>query len=309
MSTVHFWRYTLRPVQRLNAVSAPKAVEGALIRIRDGVGCLQPWPELGDASLDEHLQALARGDWQFSPLLRGCLACAREDGAARREGRSLFAGPIPESHWLVREGDDPRQAWLDGFRLAKIKAGPDLPRVLAEMEAWAGAGLALRLDFNESLASGGFVSFWTQLDEELRGQVDAVEDPEVWTEEGWYALRRLGVPLAVDRQAAQRLRPGDQWVWKPAYGEDHPLSAHPLYVTTNMDHAWGQFWAAACAAKLAAGAGRELLRPCGLLTHRCFESDPFFELIRCEGARLMPPSGSGLGFDELIETLPWRRLN
>lgn len=304
---LHFWRYTLRSVRALNAASARTEHEGALVRVGEGYGCLHPWPELGDPGLDELLAWLARGEVDH-PLLVGTLECARLDGAARREGRSLFVGPVPESHWLVREGDDPGFAKADGFSLAKIKGSPDLGRVAAQIDEWGGAGLRVRLDFNESLPRGAFLGFWDSLGPERRELVDLVEDPERWSEEGWMDLREAGVPIAVDRDHTARLRRGDVLVYKPAHYGFACDRETRFYVTSYMDHAVGQMWAAAFASIASAGGSNERILPCGLLTHRCFEDDPFFERIRCDGPRLLPPGGSGLGFDDLLEGLPWKRL-
>ncbi len=308
MSPVYFWRYTLRSARRLNASSARTEHEGALIRIGDGFGCLHPWPELGDPTVDELLSSLAKDEERVSPLVIGAAVCAAADGRARREGRSLFAEPTPESHWLAQAGDDPEFARSEGFTLAKIKAGRDLAEARRSLGLWSAAGLRVRLDFNESLDRGGFLSFWRSLRPEEREAIDAVEDPESWSEQGWMELRQAGVPLAVDREAESRLRHGDLLVYKPArYGVSCQRETR-FYITSYMDHAFGQVWAAAFATAIAKGEqGRNLL-PCGLLTHRCFEPDRFFERLRCDGPRLLPPGGTGHGFDDLLEGLPWKRL-
>lgn len=312
MSSVFFWRYTLRSAAALNAASARREHEGALIRVGEGFGCLHPWPELGDAPIEGQLRELAQGPPFSSRLILGALECADRDGEARREGRSLFRGKVPESHCLVREGDDPDRARAEGFTHAKIKGSPDLKRVRGLVGAWVGAGLRVRLDFNESLATGAFLSFWKGLDGSLREAIDFVEDPETWNEVGWGRLREAGVPVAVDRDHATRLREGDVLVYKPAYHDPRDSSwerNRTVCFTSNMDHAVGQFWAAAFAsiaedAREAEGTAT----PGGLLTHRCFEKDAFFERIRCEGPRLVAPGGCGLGFDDLLERLPWKRL-
>lgn len=308
MKSIHYWRYTLRSAGALNAASARTEHEGALIRVGEGCGCLHPWPELGDAPLDEQLRALAAGATDFSPLVVGALECARIDGEAREQGISLFQAPVPESHWLVREGDDPGYARSDGFTLAKIKGTPDLRKVIDAIGTWSRAGLRVRLDFNEAPGKGTFLSFWQGLGEELRSAIDVVEDPEVWSEEGWMALRAAGVPLAVDRDHTSRLREDDVLVYKPAHFGFACRRETRYYITTYMDHAIGQLWAAAFAAIVSRGGANEKLLPCGLLTHRCFENDAFFERLRCEGPRLVPPGGTGLGYDDLLAKLPWKRL-
>ena len=47
---------------------------------------------------------------------------------------------------------------------------------------------------------------------------------------------------------------------------------------------------------------------CGLFTHVLYEPDPFLERIRSEGMRLVPPEGTGVGFDDLLEAIPWKTL-
>ena len=308
MTPVYFWRYTLKSATGLNSASVRRDHEGALIRHGEGCGCLHPWPELGDASLEEQLRALARGQFDFSPLSLGAMECARFDGEARREGRSLFAAPVPESHWLVREGDDPGFAKSDGFTLAKIKGTRDLKKVGEDIDRWSGAGLRIRLDFNECLPKGGFLEFWKELGDERRRQIEVVEDPEVWNEEGWMGLREADIPIAVDRDHTSRLRLGDVLVYKPAHFGFACNRETRFYVTSYMDHAIGQAWAAAFASIASQGGLNDKLLPCGLLTHRCFETDAFFERLRCDGPRLRPPGGTGLGFDDLLEALPWKRL-
>lgn len=306
--SLHYWRYQLKPRSALNAVSGARPPEGVLLRVGEGFGCLQPWPELGDEPLDAHLAALLRGEPHHTPLVTGALECARTDGEARGMGKSLFRSPVPESHWLVRDGDDPGSAKSDGFQLAKIKAGRDRKRLFDRIDAWAKAGLRLRLDFNESIPAGEFLDLWQDLGEERRAAIDLVEDPEAWTEEGWAGLRRRGVPLAVDRDHLHRLRPGDVLVCKPARHGFARRRDTRFYITSNMDHAIGQLWAAAFASSAWESEERPPMLPCGLLTHRCFENDPFFERLRCDGPRLLPPGGTGLGFDDLLESLPWKRL-
>jgi hypothetical protein len=122
------WRYTLTPKRRLSGITRPGLREGALIRDGDGVADVHPWPELGDAPLDEQLVRLARGE--TPPLTARSLEFARIDKEARVRGESLFAGlQIPASHW---PGNDPPLQ----FDTAKVKGArePDafFERIRAE---------------------------------------------------------------------------------------------------------------------------------------------------------------------------------
>jgi hypothetical protein len=44
------------------------------------------------------------------------------------------------------------------------------------------------------------------------------------------------------------------------------------------------------------------------MTHVLYEPDAFIERIECAGARLLPTKGTGLGFDDLLESLQWATL-
>jgi len=305
MSPIYIWRYTLRSAAALNAKSERREHEGALLRVGSGYGCLHPWPELGDLSIDEQLAHIVHGG--STPLIDGALRCAEADGRARAEGRSLFTDSIPESHWLALPGDKQEEAKAAGFDRVKLKIGRDRRGELALAREWGEAGFQLRFDANESLGEESFLVFWAALGA-LREQVELVEDAIVWEERAWKRVREAGVPLAVDREAESRFEVGDVAVIKPANSAWTPQHPAPYLVTSYMDHALGQIWAAAEASRLLAGPDGGRMLTCGLMTHRCFDPDPFFEQIRCEGSRLVAPAGTGLGFDDLLEGLPWKRL-
>ncbi len=304
MNSIYTWRYTLKSAQSLNSRSGRREHEGALIRVGDGYGCIHPWPELGDAPLDAQLERLAHGG--STPLVDAALECADIDGAYRRAGHSIYQDEIPPSHWLVLAGDDPESAKAQGFRIAKIKGSPDLDTVRKTMRLWLDAGFQVNLDFNESLPPGEFLAFWESLDEADRDAILMVEDPEQWTEDGWMDLREAKVPVAVDRDLIARYRLGDIYVMKPNYLSEFPNYQSRFAVTSYMDHAIGQMFAGMVASH---HSKNEKLVSCGLLTHRCFEKDAFFEQIQTDGPCLLPVEGTGLGFDDLLEKLPWKRIN
>ena len=63
-----------------------------------GYGCVHPWPEFGDAPVEEQLRLLSEG--VTTPVTAMALRCAEIDGEARRAGVSLFEGlEIPRSHY------------------------------------------------------------------------------------------------------------------------------------------------------------------------------------------------------------------
>ncbi|MEM6915607.1 MAG: enolase C-terminal domain-like protein [Verrucomicrobiota bacterium] len=304
MGPISFSRYELKSLSGLNSVSGRTVHEGALIRLGSGIGCLHPWPELGDAPLLEQLQILAAGG--ETPLIEQALRCIEADGKAREAGESLYENPIPQSHWLALPGDEPEVVKEEGYDSVKLKMGRDLVSELEMMERWHDVGFGLRLDGNESLSLSTFLEFWETLGS-LREHVELVEDPVRWDPETWRILRETGVPVAFDREVESRWQSGSVAVIKPAVTQWLPPADEKILVTSYMDHAIGQCWAAVEAARLAKERPSCFLGA-GLLTHRCFESDPFFERMKTEGPFLLPPGGTGLGFDDLLEDLEWELL-
>lgn len=269
-------RYTLVPRRRLSGVARDGAREGALLRAGDGFADVHPWPELGDLPLDAQLSLLARGE--LTALTRASLELARLDGAARRRGESLFEGwTIPESHW---PGNEPPA----GFDTVKIKGMQPVPE-----------RVRIRIDFNATLAPEEFLRIAETLPRE---RIDFIEDPCPYDEALWRSLRgQTGLPLAIDRFVGV----ADVLVHKPALSVDWPC--HPnIVVTSYMDHPVGQFGAAYVAAT------HEVNARCGLFTHVLYEPDAFIERIASDGARLLPPRGTGIGFDDLLENLPWQSI-
>ena len=266
---MHVHRYTLHSRRGTTR-------SGALLRVDDGFADIHPWPELGDAPLDEQLALLARGE--TTPLTRASLRLAQLDAGARRRGVSLFEGlTIPLSHW---PGNDPPA----GFDTIKTKGVVDFP-----------ANVRIRIDFNARLSAEEFVRIAETLPKE---RIDFIEDPCPYDEEVWRELRaRTGLRLALDRFEGD----ADVLVHKPALQSAWPAH-NDVVVTSYMDHPVGQFGAAYVAATHPANAR------CGLFTHVLYEPDAFLERIESDGARLLPPRGTGIGFDDLLERLPWTSI-
>lgn len=278
MPEAWYWPYELIPRRRLSAIAAAGPRRGALIRVDGGFADVHPWPELGDASLDDQLARLARGE--TTPLTAQSRRFAAIDAVARREGRSLFEGlTIPPSHW---PGADPPA----GFDTVKLKALGKIPE-----------HVRLRIDFNATLTPDEFERIAATLPRE---RIDFIEDPCPYDASTWRALRaRTGLRLALDRGTGTE--DVDVIVVKPAV-QEIPSTNAEIVVTSYMDHPLGQL----CAAYAAATA--QITTTCGLVTHVLYESDPFIERMQLDGTRLVAPGGTGFGFDDLLEDLPWRSL-
>ena len=278
MADIWYWPYELTPRRALSDIAAAGPRRGALIRVDEGFADVHPWPELGDAPLDAQLAMLARGE--TTPLTAASLRFAAIDAAARGAGRNAFEGlTIPPSHW---PGADP-PAGFDTVKLKSIDRIPDHVR--------------LRIDFNATLTPDEFVRIAATLPRE---RIDFIEDPCPYDAATWRDLRdRTGLCLALDR--GNGTEDVDVLVVKPAV-QEIPATDAEIVVTSYMDHPLGQL----CAAYAAAAAG--ITTTCGLITHVLYESDAFIERMQLDGTRLVPPAGTGFGFDDLLEALPWRRI-
>lgn len=313
-----YWRYELRGAGTLNARSERTVFEGALIRVDGGYGCLHPWPELGDPALDDLLQMMRTGEDHV--LIDRARCCAAMDRAARLEARSLFKGlTVPTSHATLVEWSAAavEAAMRAGFGVMKLKAGRDIAREAGMLNEYSHAwpDLRWRLDFNARTSVEDICVFLECLRDSTKEQIDFLEDPCPFVEEHWLALREVGgLRLAMDRGASPGRDEADVLVLKPAlvdprdFRQSAEENAQWLVVTSAMDHPVGQCFAAYEAARLSAGV-TGMVGECGLQTHGLFETDAFSERLGVVGPVFHPPGGSGLGFDDLLEGLPWKPLS
>lgn len=311
------FRYRLKARGFLNAVSKRRVFEGALIQIDGGFGCIHPWPELGDPSLEKCLADLA-GERRW-PIVRRALRCVEYDRTARNFEHSLFEEmEIPESHATLAKGDCAGIALAveAGFTTVKLKFGRDPVAEAAFLDDMAAEfpTLRWRLDFNESLTPEAAAGFLMGLAGKTREVIDFVEDPCPYSESAWSGLHReTRVRLAVDRESAPLSSAAQVMVIKPALDEPFLLAEAALQhrqrviLTGYMDHPVGQAFAAWEAARLALQFPG-LVGLCGLQTHHLFEPDGFTEMLGPWSPVFEVPAGHGLGFDDLLEELPWTRL-
>jgi O-succinylbenzoate synthase len=315
---IHLHRYTLRTGAALNAVSVRREFPGALIAVDGGFAALHPWPEFGDGSLEQQLQTLRAGG--TTPLIERALHCAAIDGEARRQGVSLFAElPVPKSHysWSQSKPTDWQLDYItrNGFTAIKAKgfANYGETRRFLDCVAKAMPNLKLRVDFNGVLDKPTFGKFIEFLPLRVYRQLDLIEDPVPYGADLWQGFRdQWGVRLALDKSWREATSGFDAVVIKPArrdwrtVHERHPQS--PMVLTSAMDHALGQAYAAYEAA-LAMQEHPGLVDLCGLCTHHLFDHDPFFEQLSVrEGVLQVDRRGTGLGFNAVLESLDWEEL-
>src|SRR6187431_749829 len=121
-------RYRLKARGFMNSISNRRDFEGALIQIDGGYGCIHPWPELGDPTLEKCLADLA-GPRRW-PIIRRAIRCAEYDRVARNFENSLFEEmEVPASHATLAKMDARSIALAveAGFTTVKFKGGRDLP--------------------------------------------------------------------------------------------------------------------------------------------------------------------------------------
>ncbi len=309
-------RYRLKAHRRLNAQSRRRDFEGVLIQVDGGFGCIHPWPELGDPPLDKCLgDLMGARRW---PIVRRALRCAEYDREARRFEHSLFEEmEVPQSHatLVTANAADVACAAAAGFSTIKLKTGHDLPAEGRFLDAMVAEYPALqwRLDFNELPESSEVQAWLLALAAPTRAAIDFVEDPCPYAESSWSDLhRRTGVALAVDREASPLRAAAQVMVIKPAIDEPFLLAEAAIQhhqrvtLTSYMDHPLGQAFAAWEAARLALQFPG-LVGRCGVQTHHLFEPDAFSEMLGPWSPDFHVPDGLGLGFDDLLEALPWTR--
>lgn len=304
MGDFWIWNYELRTLGALNSKTSRRAYPGALIRNEAGFGCLHSWPELGDPTLEDCLVDLANG--QESALVRRTLDCLRVDGRAREENRSLFEGlHVPSSHATLPLLDELvlSEAVKRGFTYVKVKGGKgggmDLRRIRLMMPMYP--ELKWRIDFNENGEVGELLeelSYWSEAE---KAAIDFLEDPVPYFSGGWERLaKESGLTMALDRNLEKASSDVEVQVIKPAVQE--MKSGPRVIVTSYMDHPVGQAFAAWEAARIGV---KEI---CGLQTHGLFEANEFIEALGNLSPEFNMPEGTGLGFDDLLEALPWTKL-
>ena len=310
-------RYRLKARGFLNSVSNRREFEGVLIRVNGGYGCIHPWPELGDPPLEKCLADLA-GPRRWA-IVRRALRCAEFDSVARQFEHSLFEEmEVPDSHATLSmaRAEGVAHAVEAGFTMIKLKAGrnPAAETLFLNQMAAEHPALKWRLDFNESLDAEAFAAFVNLLAPATRGAIDFVEDPCPYSDGVWKDLqRRTGIRFAVDREASTQSAAARVMVIKPAIDEPFLLAeaalAHSqrVILTSYMEHPVGQTFAAWEAARLSLQFPG-LVGICGLQTHHLFEPDAFSEWLGPWLPVFQPPAGFGLGFDELLDALPWSPL-
>lgn len=325
-----FWKYTLKPKTRIGAVATLQEREGALLRVRwpDGLvgfADLFPWPEFGDQSVDTQLIDLKAG--KISNGLEQTIHLARRDAMSRDTGGNLLRGlPRVRNHFLINDmtsttDDDLNEARKLGFEIIKIKCGKNIAAELDYAQQLVKKGFRLRLDFNSRSTPAEFHQHMSAIPEAYRQKIDFVEDPFVFEAAAWKAASEL-VTLAVDQESSRV--PWDQFsesnpppfkviVMKPARQDITKslklVNRYRLKIafTSSLDHPVGIIHAAAVCAELKKVYPNQVLDS-GCFSHTSYEPELFSMQLPKHGPFISEIPGSGIGFDQLLNSLPWTEL-
>lgn len=297
-------RYQLVPLDKRF-----KPRDGALVKVewaheQLGYSDLHPWPEFGEAPLDEHVKSLA--GLQMTPLAENSLEFNYIDREYRLNKKNAFGGLIlPRAHRLVTdihklEALELREWQKQGFSHVKVKMGEDLAaETSALIEMAYATSLMWRLDFNGKLKADEFTDWWHKLDNAVKARVDFIEDPT-----GGEQLKIPG-PWANDwlMQGRAQIR-----ILKPARESLEELAKYDRMVFTHgMDHTLAQASAAWAAGRFYSSHPRKM-EVCGLAAPAIYEPDEFSKLWSNEGPRLKPTVGPGFGFESILASLSWERI-
>jgi O-succinylbenzoate synthase len=332
MFTVKQSHYELQPRTRLGSRASAAPRQGALLKFQfdeEAIGYADcfPWPELGDESLNVHLEKLKQG--QLTGLTQRALAFAKEDAIARQQKRSLWTDlKIPQSHFLMGDLLSASPSTIEskiqeGFSRFKIKMGSnwksEAQRLQELSPIFRNLNAFIRLDLNSSLSPQELEECLQQL-EPVLDRIDFIEDPCPYQADIWSNFqRRWQVRFALDR-----------WPnisnWKPQVGsfqvlilkpaaQDPDLLVHlarewkcSIVVTSYLAHPLEQLNASWVAGRLLAD-DSGMIEQCGLLSHSAYEENRFSKQLNSNGPCFIPPEDStGFGFDSDLTNLTWGPL-
>lgn len=263
---------------------------------------LFPWPELGDATLEELLHSLKS---KPLPQAQAALDWAKHEARAHFDKVSFFPAHDVFSHETINV-HSPTMA-----SLVKIKVSSTDPKSVLQMMEGSPA-TTFRLDFNGLFTDINLAQkFWEAFSSPLRERIEFVEDPlsaELMPRAREVFKETL---VAVDRSpSAENLAHVDIRVLKPVYFPpgDLPLFAGDMVVTSNMDHPLGQLQALR-ATHLLKERGQSLLEG-GLLTQDIYLEHAQQNWVMREGnaLRVSHAQGFGWGLIRQLNALAWENL-
>lgn len=264
-----------------------------------GYADLFPWQAFGDPFFEDIPQLIKKQ--QSFPLLERSLKMAEKDGKARELGESLLDGVQSTNHFLVTDlehflEDDLLEALENGFQRFKFKVCRNMRLERQKLNQWLPhltKGQMVRLDCN-TFGSNEFL----EMIEPFKDVIEYIEDPlakHFWP---------VGWPWAFDHPGFEYRRVKTPWqVIKPAKQAFTEAEAPNIVFTSYLDHPVGQAHAAH-----EASLWGEQKHDYGLLSQHIYKETAFHGHLVSEGPELSFVSGTGIGFDDLWETLEWQEV-
>ncbi|MCC6138256.1 MAG: hypothetical protein IT287_06465, partial [Bdellovibrionaceae bacterium] len=200
-----------------------------------------------------------------------------------------------------------------GFSTIKVKIGSDVKletHILNGLAPKVRASLRWRFDAN----CGDGEQFLKLLAEDFFEHIDFIEDPIPFQQKKWSELsKKYSIACAFDRPIGTKKQIGPKAqsdfrgirVLKPAREAVSPRRVDIL--TNSMDHPVGQSFAV-WAAQTAIKKFHKQPHDYGLQTAHLFTTNAFFEQIQTSTAHFKPSDGYGIGFDDLLEKMPWQSV-
>lgn len=320
-----YHKYELQPITQIGAVADAQARHGALFQVqwpsgRVGYADLHPWPELGDADLESQILGLSKG--KISEQMEQTIWFAKRDADARLQGVNAFQGlPKVKNHFLINdllkiEDGTLKEIRNAGYTTLKLKVGKQLEEEAKSVSRIIKQNpFMVRLDFNAKLDWEHYKRFMESLHPSERAKIEFVEDPMPWDLEAWQEATQFA-PLAIDGEYEKiswnkiNRPPFKVMVIKPARIDVEKAVSHvhrlglKMVVTSALDHPVGvahSLWVAGELKKF----NPNILLECGCLTLRSYKPNDFTPRITTMGPFLNHIAGTGIGFDELLSSLPW----
>ena len=215
MATLSYCLYELTPLKKLNRFQS-NVRQGVLFKLEDnGVGYVDyhPWHELGDLPIEVVIDNLKTHS--KSEIANFLIASAYKDKQRVIDHIEM----LPFKNHQIFTPDEQANSLDDRQRvnIAKVKISNNVSFEVNRIKEILKQVDKIRLDANNGLTLQQLISLWSSLNETEKMQVDYIEDPVAFDMDSWEKIRKLGVPLALDRWPNMEdvfLENGNQFVSK-----------------------------------------------------------------------------------------------
>lgn len=326
---IEYSKYELNAAQKLGFLAEVDNRAGALFRFtwpdgKTGYADCMPWPELGDAPIDEQIEMLKKG--RLSILMEQTMWLARRDADWRAQEVSAYKlFPRVKNHFLISDysrtsDQEIYQAKAQGFTTFKIKLSENVEEEAKWVDRFIRTfTVPVRLDFNCKLSFPLVERFFEILSQGSRARVEFLEDPLPWNLQAWqdaskiFPLAADGVLSQIDLKAIDYELPFKFIILKPARMDVARVTSLvdrfgvKMVVTHSMDHPVGEMHALLVAYELKKKYPNRIL-DCGCYPTRAYEANTFTSEIPKKGPYIDEVAGTGIGFNNILKELKWNRL-